>query len=265
MYWMTNEPVLTAPDQVGGGEIEKTFHLGADRPTQRVEETSIRFAGDFDATAYGKLVRHAFFMALALDTKAPLWIKQMEGGSGRKYRYFINNLVQIMDDARYLEIGSYKGSTLCSAAYGNTLSATCIDYWNQFGGREDFDENIARLKVETPTLSLTVIESDMRLVDFSNIGKFNIYCFDGDHKEDDHYDALAITQDALDEPYILIIDDWVMPAVPAGTMRALRDTNSRILASITIETTQNGQLPTLLGSWFSDWHNGYFIAIVKKG
>jgi hypothetical protein len=243
------------------GEAPKTFHLGADRPNQRVEETSIAFDGNFD-TPYGSALRHAFFQALRLDSKLPLWVRQMEGGSGRKYRYLINNLIAQLGRPRYLEIGSYMGSTLCSALYGNTATATCIDHWKEFGGRPEFDANIAR--VLNDDIKLRIIESDFRKVDYRSLGTFNVYCFDGPHLEQDQYDALAITQDALDNTYILIVDDWVMPSVRNGTMRGLEDAHSRVLASITIQTTQDSTLPTLLGSWFSDWHNGYFIAVVTK-
>jgi hypothetical protein len=243
-------------------DVVKTFHLGADRPHQRVEETSIKFDGNFDTSRYGIALRHAFFQALRLDSKLPLWIRQMEGGSGRKYRYFVNNLMSILERPRYLEIGSYMGSTLCSAIYGNRIDATCIDHWEEFGGRTEFDQNIAR--VLDDKIRLNIIEDDFRKVDFGAIGRFDVYCFDGPHLEQDHYDALALTQGALDKTYTLIVDDWVMPSVRAGTLRALEATHSRVLASITIETTQDSTLPTLVGSWFSDWHNGYFMAVVQK-
>ncbi len=245
-------------------EPEKTFHLGAERPAQRVEETSIRFDGDFDASPKGVALRHAFFQCWRLETKLPLWIRQMDGGSGRKYRYLANHLIEQLSGSRYLEIGSYKGSTLCSAAYGNQLHATCIDHWQQFGGRDEFDGHVQQMTRETSGLSLTVIESDFRQVDYGRIGKFSIFCFDGPHDDVDHYDGLVMALPALDDEFVLIVDDWVMPSVQTGTKRALDDAGLDVVASIIIETTQDNSLPTLLGSWFSDWHNGYLLAIVRK-
>ena len=55
----------------------------------------------------------------------------MEGLSRRKYRSLINNLVQKIKDPRYLEIGTWLGSTACSAAFKNDLKITCIDNWSQ--------------------------------------------------------------------------------------------------------------------------------------
>ena len=96
------------------------------------EETSILQEGDFDRNSYSKILRIAFFQSLAINTKIPDWIKFMPGMSGRKYRYLINNLVSSIEDARYLEIGCWAGSTACSALYGNQVKALCIDDWSQF-------------------------------------------------------------------------------------------------------------------------------------
>jgi len=86
-------------------------------------------------------------------------------------------------DARYLEIGSFKGSTLCSAIFGNVAKATCIGHWKQFanqvdsGGRPDFDRHVAR--AINGNIELSIIENDFRAVDYGAAGKFNLYCFDG--------------------------------------------------------------------------------------
>ena len=37
------------------------------------------------------------------------------------------------DDARYSEVGVWKGSTLCSAIYGNKVRALAADNWSGFG------------------------------------------------------------------------------------------------------------------------------------
>ena len=55
----------------------------------------------------------------------------MEGLSGRKYRSLINNLVEKIEKPSYLEIGSWLGSTACSAAFKNDFKITCIDNWSQ--------------------------------------------------------------------------------------------------------------------------------------
>ena len=56
--------------------------------------------------------------------------------SGLKTRHFYNNLLNF-DDARYLEIGSWKGSSVCSAMYNNNAMIICVDNWSEFGGPKD--------------------------------------------------------------------------------------------------------------------------------
>src|SRR5262245_15381786 len=109
------------------------------------EETSITLSGRFEETAYGEGLRRSFDEALALRTKLPEWIRTMPGMSGRKYRCLINNLIGRLADARYLEVGSWAGSTACSAIYGNRVRALCIDNWSEFDGpKAEFQQNVAR-------------------------------------------------------------------------------------------------------------------------
>ena len=83
------------------------------------EETSILLDGDFDQDSYSKNLKISFFKSLAMVTKLPDEIKFMPGMSGKKYRYLINNFVSLTKDSRYLEIGTWTGSTVCAALYGN--------------------------------------------------------------------------------------------------------------------------------------------------
>lgn len=188
-------------------------------------------------------------------------ILTMEGMSGRKFRAFINNLVSTTDNARYLEIGSWYGSTACSAMSGNKLDITCIDNWSEHNGREMFLKNSDQFKNDNVNLKL--IESNYRDVDYSNIGKFNIYMFDGPHNESDQYDGVALVQPALDDTYILIVDDYNHERVRNGTQNALRDLKSKVLCEITVRTSDNDIQPSP-NCENSDWHNGYYIALIEK-
>jgi len=70
----------------------------------------------------------------------------MEGMSGKKTRHFYNNLLN-KDDARYLEIGTWKGSSVCSAMYKNNATVVCIDNWSEFGGpKNEFLQNFSTYK-----------------------------------------------------------------------------------------------------------------------
>ena len=239
------------------------------------EETSIKFEGNFDENYYSKNLRAAFFESLAVQTKIPDWIKFMPGMSGKKYRYFVNNLISLIDNPRYLEIGCWAGSTACSALYGNKVKALCIDDWSQFSDpktinpsldvtspKNSFHTNIK--KIISEKIDFKFIESDFRKIDYKEVGKFNIYVFDGPHEVKDHYDGVDIVLPALDEVFVLIIDDWNMPHVREGTLKAIDDSNINVISKIEIMTTQNDAVPKLLQCQFSDWHLGYFLAVCKK-
>ncbi len=229
-----------------------------------IDQTSYNLQGDFFSSPAAALLLTSFKRSMALDHKLHPIVAGMQGMSGRKYRYLINNLVEAMVFPRYLEVGSWAGSTACSAIYGNRLTAVCIDNWAEFGGpKETFLNNVDVVKNEF--VNFKFIESDFRQVDYTNIGKFNIYLFDGPHEEKDQYDGVVIAQPALDDLYILIVDDWNWPAVRNGTFRALKDTNNSVVCSIEIRTTQTDTHPRLEAFEKSEWHNGYFLAVCKKG
>ena len=225
------------------------------------EETAINLYGDWTSPE-AELITNAWLAALAIDHKLPDWIRYMEGMSGKKYRYFINNLIETTPDARYLEIGSHAGSTACSAIWGNKVKVTCIDNWSEFGGPKDqFLSNIE--KVKTPDVDFKFIESDFRDVDYSKIGKYNIYMFDGPHFEKDQYDGIELVQEALDDQYVLIVDDYNWEIVRRGTEEALAHVGHTVISKIEIFTYIGDGHP-VISHQYSDWHDGYLIALVSK-
>ena len=226
------------------------------------EETSIRLTGDWSSPEADR-ISTAWFDAIGMFHKLPDSVRYMQGMSGKKYRYFINNLVGETPDARYLEIGSWAGSTACSAMYGNKCKITCIDNWSEEGGPKDkFMANTSA--VRTDDIDFTFIESDFRNVDYSNIGKFNIYMFDGPHSEQDQYDGIAIAQPALDDMYVLIVDDYNGYQVQSGTQKAFDNLGLNVIAKMEIITVTEDNVHPILCHQHSDWHNGYLIALVSK-
>jgi len=179
----------------------------------------------------------------------------MEGMSGQKTRHFYNNICE-MDDARYLEIGTWKGSSFCSAMWENEMTCLAIDNWSEFGGpRNQFLRKFNKFKGNN---NATFLEADCWEVDTSKIGKFNIYMYDGCHTEECYQKALPYYLPALDETFIYLIDDWNWNKVRKGTMDSIKDNNLKIVWEKEIITT-NG-----VRGVGSDWHNGMGIFILKK-
>ena len=225
------------------------------------DEISIKLVGDFSSPLADKLQK-ATVAALELDHKLPDSVRLMSGMSGKKYRYLINNLISFITDARYLEVGSWKGSTACAAMHGNKCKVTCIDNWSHHGtDNRDFFNNTKESLSDD--VDFTVIEKDFREVDYSSLGKYNVYFFDGPHEEKDQYDGVALAQDALDHEYILIVDDYNFDRVRKGTQNAIKDLNLKVSAEVTVLTSIDDDVPTVHHEK-SEWHNGYYIAVIKK-
>jgi hypothetical protein len=193
-----------------------------------------RFAGAPNS-ALCNTVAAAFDSALAeVRHPAPAFL-DLEGMSGRRYRLFANALIQNIPNPRYLEVGVWAGSTLCSAIVGNSVRAVAIDNWSQFGGpRERLLENLARFAALS---EVRLIECDFRAVPFGNQGRFNVYLFDGPHSEADQYDGLSLALPALDPEFVYIVGDWNWAEVRTGTRKAIEDLGLQIAHSIEVRTT----------------------------
>jgi hypothetical protein len=232
------------------------------RSARNAQPFSIAMFGWEPASPTHRLVTKAFARALAHDSKLPQTIRDIYGMSGQLYRSFINNLVEGHDYARYLEIGSWAGSTATAALYGNAAKCICIDNWSQFGSpKQAFFAHIEM--VRSDTVDFKFIEQDFRKVDYTTLGTFNIYMFDGPHAEIDQYDGIVTVQPALEKSYILIVDDWNWLSVRESTRRALLDTSCRLESWIEVRTTFDNTHPCITSEG-TDWHNGYFIAVVEK-
>jgi len=86
---------------------------------------------------YEEIVNKAFENAEINVSKITNDIISIDGMSGTKTRHFYNNLLNF-EDARYLEIGTWKGSSVCSAMYKNNAKVVCIDNWSEFNGPKNY-------------------------------------------------------------------------------------------------------------------------------
>jgi hypothetical protein len=188
-------------------------------------------------------------------------ILNLEGMSGSRTRHLYNNLCS-MSDCRYLEIGTWKGSTVCSAMFKNKANVTCIDNWAQFNGpKNEFLLNFNKFKGENIA---NFIESDCFKVNINKLPKYNIYLYDGDHSELSHYRALSYFQTCLDDIFIYICDDYNWKQVRDGTQHAINDLNLKILHQQELRTTNNNTHPPLGSDLQKLWHNGIYVAILQK-
>jgi hypothetical protein len=212
-------------------------------------------------TTYKTIIERSFQNAENNISKITNDIINMEGMSGTKTRHFYNNLLDT-EDARYLEIGTWKGSSVCSAMCGNKAKVICIDNWSEFGGpKSEFLVNFEKFKGENEA---TFIENDCYKVDVSTLPKFNIYMYDGNHTHESHYKALLHYYNCLDDVFIFIVDDWNWKDVRDGTTSSIQRLNLNVLYEKEIRTTNNDTHSVLGSPEQKEWHNGIYVAILQK-
>jgi hypothetical protein len=187
-------------------------------------------------------------------------ILAMQGMSGIKTRHFYNNLCSL-PHSRYLEVGSWQGSTLIASLYKNTTcAAVAIDNWSEFGGpRENFNANVKRF---IPDAWLHVIEADCFKADLDK-RKFNIYLFDGAHDFDSQRKAITYFYENLDMPCILIVDDWNWEKVRGGTFAGLKDVNATVVFQDHVQhTTDDSHTPRDIAA--AEYWNGMGLFVLDK-
>lgn len=191
-------------------------------------------------------------------------ILSLPGMSGAYTRHFYNNICS-MPNTRYLEIGSWKGSSIAAAMYGNTMDiCVAIDNWSEFGGpKDEFIHIFERYKGNN---NARFIESDCwnsELIKSLEPYKFNVYMYDGYHSEQAQYDALIKYLPCLDDTFIWIVDDWNAPEVRNGTFRAIQDSGVNVIwKQETRSTWDNTHSEMNLAK--STWWNGIAIFVIQK-
>ncbi len=171
---------------------------------------------------------------------------KMEGMSSAKVRHFLNNLRA----KKYLEIGSWKGSTAVAAVIGNGI-AYCIDNWSQFGGpKADFERNTAGLNVK-------LIDQDCMTVDRSTLpDDFDVFFYDGDHSPEVTRAAIAAYASNLASEAIIVVDDTNFAGVTDASRAAFVDAGLTVQKEWLLPAKHNGDR--------EEWWNGVLVAVVSK-
>lgn len=163
-------------------------------------------------------------------------ILQLDGMSSPKVRHLINNLCGL-PDCSYLEVGSWKGSTLCSALSGNSLARACaVENFAEFvdpqhcAGKsiqDQLNENIATHKGAS---EVQLVEGDFFTVKLPPGRPFNVYLYDGVHTPESQYLQLRRALPALANRFVLLVDDWFcsVSRPMAMTTRCINELNLRI-------------------------------------
>jgi predicted O-methyltransferase YrrM len=150
----------------------------------------------------------------------------------------------------YLEVGVLHGATLCSAIAGNPgLRAVGIDDFSQFDGKaSDTLRNLGRFG-----------RADLLIGDAfdfrpDRLGKFDLFFYDGDHSAAATAQAVQHFRAALEEPALLLVDDYDWPEVQEGVRAGLEE------AELPLQWSWH--LPAEQPSDALGWWNGLFVAVV---
>lgn len=203
----------------------------------------------------------AFRIAEAEVSNLPDDVLQLDGYCGRYNRQFLNALCAF-ENCRYLEIGGFKGASLCAAMHDNHLSAVAIENWSQFGGpREVF---MAAVTKHRGACNLRVVEQDCFAVNPADLGTFDVYYYDGDHSTDNQDRAIRHFYDSLTDQSVVIIDDWNWKGVREGTYRAISELDIPVIfeKEIILPEADTVDMPRHRGR--ETWWNGIYVMIIDK-
>lgn len=185
-------------------------------------------------------------------------ILNIDGLSSSKVRHLLNNLCTL-PNARYLEIGVYRGSTFISALYNNTnnlLDAIAIDNWSEYGCQKDiFYNNCIHYLKEN---SFRFHEQDSFTVNLKELFNqpINIYFYDGNHSFDCQRQAFTYYNSILSDTFIALVDDWNVSWVREGTRKGFEELGYTILFE--------QELPAYYVGDVDNWWNGLYIAVIQK-
>ena len=202
-------------------------------------------------------------------SKLTLDILNIQGITSNKVKCLLNNICNI-DEANYLEIGVFRGSTFCSAIYGNNIKATGIDNWSspylmpsgvsqkmnfylrdkQNDPKEEFLTNVKKFgNVD----NINVYRANYLDFDYSLIEPLDIIFYDGETKYYDQYTAIKRLIPHMSNKCILIIDDWNWQK--DGALKALEESDLMITYQKNIYTN---------GEDSKDFWNGLGIFLIEK-
>ena len=143
-----------------------------------------------------------------------------EGMTPPGTRYIINQLCSFIGlNKCYLEIGTHKGSSLCSAAHNNTVSCYGVDvfapdYENEFLGASI--EDILKKNISKFSNIKYFKDDGFKFLKANNSlhgEKVEVYYYDGPHDYKPQYYGILMAMPLLAEKAIILVDDTDHPKI----------------------------------------------------
>ncbi len=233
------------------------------------------------------LIKHVEDSVKAADqglSSLPKEALYINGMSSDKTRHLINNLAS--QAHKYLEIGTWRGSTLIAARLNTPLQvAVGIDdfsqftlphpvfgmwlycnhntppelkqYWQtQMHPSDELKRNLEYFNIDgIQMLEGSCFSKDM-IDSVDAIGPFDLFFNDGDHKYISQKQTMVDYARVLTEESIVVVDDWNATEVRDGTVAGLEEAKLKVLHRVDLFSSGNCDL--------ASWWNGIGIFVVQK-
>ena len=186
------------------------------------------------------------------DFEGARHLVDIEGLSSPRICNFLNKMVGALDpQEHYLEIGTWKGRTLCSAIVGNA-GRTCyacdkFRFWGKFTGpgvlaRKALYDNVERYGGPDSATVHFFHMTSKKLFDRRMVRPpVKVYFYDGDHSyQGTHHGVVAAAPLLCDESFLLM-DDWNDPTIRRATYDGISDAGLEIGWQRHLEGTHDEQ------------------------
>ncbi|MEZ4373308.1 MAG: class I SAM-dependent methyltransferase [Polyangiaceae bacterium] len=166
------------------------------------------------------------------DYAAAEALVDIEGLSSARVCRFLNDLVRNMaPEEHYLEVGTWKGRTLMSAAIDNP-GRTCFacDKFRLVGrftglgclAKQALYRNIERYQERSARVVFHHTTSARLFREQRIPPPIGVYFYDGDHSFAGTYHGIASVEPLLASRAVVLVDDWNDPVIRGATREALR-------------------------------------------
>ena len=178
--------------------------------------------------------------------------------SSSNIRRLQNNICNF-EGVKYLEIGTYMGTSIISSSFGNEGYFVTMDNFSQFQkakGRTTTSKQQFLINREAykKHAKFNFFECDCWQFDKSQLEhKINVYFYDGRHDYEDTFKAFTYFDDILEDEFIFMIDDWNVGYVQKATKAVFKEKNYEITYS-----------KEFLKKPRSEWWNGLYYGVIKK-
>ncbi len=163
----------------------------------------------------------------------------IRGLSSPKVCNLLNQLVARMDPSEYyLEIGTFRGLTLVSAALNNA-GKTCVGcdkfrFWGQFTGW-GFLAKRALNRAGSAKITFHHMPSERLFREKRVPAPVGVFFYDGDHTYQGTKHHVVVAEPLLSTKSVLVMDDWNDPAIREGTYDGLREAKLEVLWETALE------------------------------